>query len=152
MKNIELFDAYSSYIFNELYTNFPKCVNFNDIDEIVAKLDKNSSIEKLTKDLSLIEKNIMFSETMLWLTNNGFIDFVRSEPNTKRPTIPSEYKYFWCVSLSIKGLNLLTSPKPKSINKPKKLGEEVFEKIKQGSFIEAGKMITENMFEFLNNF
>ena len=86
---------------------------------------------------------------MLWLTNNGFIDFKTSYPDSKRPAYPLEYSNFMCVSLTLKGLNLLTSPKPKSINKSKKLGEEIAEKVKQGSLLEAGKMLTENMFDFI---
>ena len=149
MDNIKLFDVYSSYIFEKLYKNFPKCVNFEDIDKIVLTLEKkDKSIQSLTEEMELKEKNIIFSETMLWLTNNGFIDFKTSQPDSKRPVQPVPYSFFMCVSLTIKGLNLLNSPKPKSLNKTKKLGEEIYEKIKQGSFIEAGKILTDGMFEF----
>jgi len=148
MDNIKLFDLYSSFIFNELYKNFPKCIHFNDIDKIVLTLEKEEEIKNLTQHLDLKEKNIIFSETLLWLTNNGFIDFAKSYPDTKRPATAMPYQYFMCVTLTIKGLNLLNSPKPKALNKTKKLGEEIYEKIKQGSFLEAGKILTDGMFEF----
>ena len=151
MDNIKLFDLYSSYVFNELYKNFPKCVNFEDIDKIVLELEKdNKDIKKITENMELEAKNIIFSETMLWLTNNEFINFVTSYPDSKRPAQPIPYMYFMCVSLTLKGLNLLNSPKPKSLNKTKKLGEEIYEKIKQGSLIEAGKILTDGMLEFAN--
>ena len=149
MDNIKLFDLYSSFIFSELYKNFPKCINFEDIDKIVLSLEKdNKEIQRITENMELEERNIIFSETLLWLTNNGFIDFAKAYPDTKRPILAMPYQYFMCVSLTIKGLNLLNSPKPKSLNKTKKLGEEIYEKIKQGSFIEAGKILTDGMFEF----
>lgn len=149
MDNIKLFDLYSSFIFSEIYKSFPKCVIFEDINKIVLTLEKdNKEIEKITDKLELEEKNIIFSETLLWLTNNNFIDFTTAYPDTKRPAQPLPYMYFMCVSLTIKGLNLLNSPKPKSLNKTKKLGEEIYEKIKQGSLLEAGKILTEGMFEF----
>ena len=151
MDNIKLFDLYSSYIFNELYKNFPKCSNFEDIDGIVLNLEKeNKEIQKIVRNMELEEKNMIFTETLLWLTNNGFIDFVASHPDSKRPAQPMPYLYFMCVSLTIKGLNLLNSPKPKNLNKTKKLGEEIYEKIKQGSFVEAGKILTDGMIEFVN--
>jgi len=149
-ENIKLFDLYSSFIFNELYKNFPKCANFEDIDKIVLNLEKDGEIKKIAQNIELEEKNIIFAETMLWLTNNGFINFVTSYPDSKRPAQPMPYFYFMCVSLTVKGLNLLNSPKPKSLNKTKKLGEEIYEKIKQGSFVEAGKILTDGMIEFVN--
>ena len=149
MNNIKIFDLYSSFIFNELYKNFPKCISFTDIDKVILELEKDNSIQNLTQNLPLEEKKILFSETILWLTNNNFIDFVNSHPSTKRPAQPIAYSNFLCITLTIKGLNLLNSPKPTSLNKTKKLGEEIYEKIKQGSFLEAGKMVTDGMFEFI---
>jgi len=148
MDNIKLFDLYSSFIFNELYKNFPKCIHFNDIDKIVLTLEKEEEIKNLTQHLDLKEKNIIFSETLLWLNEEGFVKFKTSSPATTRPVEPIKYQFFMCVRLSLKGLNLLTSPKPKALNKTKKLGEEIYEKIKQGLFLEAGKILTDGMFEF----
>ena len=144
--NIKLFDTYSGYIFKRLYENFPKCVNFEDVGKEVQSIEEEYGV---LANLSLEEKVIIFSETMLWLTNNGFIDFTHSYPNSKRPAQPMAYSNFLCISLTLKGLNLLTSPKPKSLNKHKKLGEEIVEKVKQGSLTEAGKLLTEGMFEFV---
>ena len=151
MRNIELFDIYASYLFNKLYEMFPLCVTIESVDKEVALIDETFEEEfrKLNIQIEQEQKNIIFSETILWLTNNGFIDYKSSYPDTKRPAAPMPYQYFMCITLTIKGLNLLTSPKPKSINKHKKLGEEIVEKVKHGSLIEAGKMITENMFDFL---
>ena len=150
-KNIELFDIYCSYIFEKLYASFPKCVSIEDLDNELEKIDEDfeDEFKKLNINTSREDKNIIFSETLLWLTNNGFLDFTDSYPNTKRPSSPMPYHHFLCITLTIKGLNLLTSPKPKSINKHKKLGEEIAEKVKHGSLLEAGKMITENMFDFI---
>jgi len=151
MKNIELFDIYSSYLFNKLYQEFPLCVTIDNVDQEVEKIDEEFAEEfkKLNINLPTEEKNIIFTETILWLTNNGFLDYKTSYPDTKRPATPMPYHYFMCITLTLKGLNLLTSPKPKSISKHKKLGDESVEKVKHGSLVEAGKMLTENMFEFM---
>ncbi len=151
MKNIELFDIYASYLFNKLYQEFPKCATIDNVDKEIEAIDEEFAEEfkKLNIQLPAEEKNIIFSETILWLTNNGFIDYKTSYPDTKRPAAPMPYGYFLCITLTIKGLNLLTSPKPKSISKHRKLGDEIVEKVKHGSLVEAGKMLTENMFEFV---
>ncbi|BAF69562.1 hypothetical protein [Nitratiruptor sp. SB155-2] len=151
MKNIQLFDLYSSYIFQRLYEEFPKCISIEPVDKELAEIDEKFADEfkKLNINIDMFEKNLIFSETILWLTNNGFITFSSSYPDTKRPVEPMPYQHFLCISLTLKGLNLLTSPKPKSINKHKKLGEEIVEKVKHGSLVEAGKMLTENMFDFV---
>ena len=151
MKNIKLFDIYSSYLFEKLYNSFPKCITIDTVDDEIEKIDENfkDELKKLNLNISQEEKNIIFSETILWFTNNGFIDFTDSYPETKRPVESMSYQYFMCIILTIKGLNLLTSPKPKSISKHKRLGEEVTQMVKQGSLIEAGKLITENMFDFI---
>ncbi len=149
--NIKLFDIYCSYLFDKLYRSFPKCITINDLNKEIEQIDETYSEEfkKHNLNISQTEKNIIFSETMLWLESNKIVTYVDSYPKAKRPIEPMEFSYFMCISLTLKGLNLLTSPKPKSINKHKKLGEEIIEKVKGGSLVEAGRMITENMFDFI---
>ena len=140
MDNIKLFDLYSSYIFDKLYKSFPKCINFSPPEEIHQEQDITTLENK--------EKIIIFSETILWLEENDFIRIKSKIPNTQRPVEPIPFNAFICVRLSLKGLNLLTSPIPKSLNKRKKLGDEIVEHVKKGFFVEAGKLLTEAMFEF----
>ena len=140
MNNIKLFDTYASYIFEKLYKNFPLCVDFNPRVEV-----KNLNIDNEIDDE---EKAKIFSASMMWLERNGFISVKMTEPSNKNPIKPMIYSNIFCVELTIKGLNLLTSPAPKTLNKHKKLGEEIVEKVKQGAFLEAGREIIEAMFEF----
>lgn len=149
--NIQLFDIYASYLLNRLYEEFPVCVTIDSVDDEIASIDEKFSeeFEKLNIQIDQDQKNIVFSETVLWLTNNGFIDFTNAYPDNKRPSAPMQYHYFLCMTLTIKGVNLLTSPKPKSISKHKKLGDEIMEKVRHGALLEAGKMLTENMFDFV---
>jgi hypothetical protein len=139
-ENIKLFDGYSAYIFNQLYQNFPKCINFEPIKEIQNTHDNTEFSEE--------EKGVIFSETILWLEENELLKIKTKIPHSQRPVEPILFHQFLCVRLTIKGLNLLTSPKPKSIDKKQKLGEEIIQKVKQGLFVEAGKLVTEAMFEF----
>jgi len=149
--NIELFDIYASYMLNRLYEEFPVCVTVDNVDDEIAAIDEKfeEEFKKLNIRIDRTQKNIVFSETVLWLANNGFIDFTNSYPEDKRPSAPTPYSFFLCITLTIKGVNLLTGPKPKSINKHRKLGDEIMDKVRHGALIEAGKMLTENMFDFV---
>ncbi len=138
MDNIKLFDAYTAYVFQKIYENFPKCINFEPLKELKNIQD--------TTNFSEEEKGIIFCETMLWLEENGFLKIKNKIPPTDRPLEPMLYQGFYCVRLTIKGLNLLSLPKPKTFDK--KVGEEIISKVKQGLFTEAGKIITQSMFEF----
>lgn len=149
MDNIKLFDTYSSYIFEKLYKNFPICVDFKPKEEIKI-IDEEIIQHTMLIDLDEEQKAKIFGASIMWLERNGFIAVKLTEPNNKNPIHPIIYFNIFCVELTIKGLNLLTSPAPKTLNKTKKLGDEIVEKIKQGAFIEAGREIVEAMFEFAN--
>ncbi len=141
MDNIKAFDAYASYIFNKLYQNFPICANFEPKEEI-GDVD-------VSPQLGDVERIRLFSATLIWLEKNGFVRVTSTIPK-ERSTAVAEYYSFFCVELTIKGLNLLTSPTPKSINKAKRLGEEIVEKVKKGAYTEAGREIVEAMLDLIS--
>lgn len=141
MDNIKAFDTYASYIFDKLYKHFPICANFEPKEEI-------SEIE-VSPNLKEIERIKLFSATLVWLEKNGFISITSSIPKD-RTTAVVEYYSFFCVELTVKGLNLLTSPTPKAINKTKRLGEEIVEKVKKGAYTEAGREIVEAMLDLIS--
>ena len=130
-KNIEMFDIFASYIFEKTYKEFPKCINIEIQKELKILLDE------LDASLSFDEKSIIFTESVLWLSNNGFIRY--AHPNIKRPIQPVAIESFMCVELTLKGLNLLKSPIPQTLTQ-KTVGNEIIEKFKEGSISEAGKL------------
>jgi len=146
-ENIKLFDTYSSYIFEKLYKEFPICVDFKPLEEVKI-IDDEIIQNTILIDLDLAQKAKIFGASIMWLERNGFIAVKMTEPNNKNPIKPMIYSNIFCVELTIKGLNLLTSPAPKALNKHKKLGDEIVEKVKQGAFLEAGREIIEAMMEF----
>ena len=145
MKNIELFDAYTGHLLKRLYENFPRCIEVKPDDEIATI--RASSGGALIESFDDEESRIIFAETVLWLTRNGFIEYRDSEPSTRRPYEPMPYRVFYCVELTIDGLNLLTSPKPKAL-KGKRVGDAIVEHVKKGAFVEAGKIATQTMFAY----
>jgi len=148
MQNITFFDACCSYVFDKLYKNFPLCVDFKPEEDIEIIIEEIVKYPERVIELDDEKKKKIFSTTILWLERNGFVRVHSTEPSNKNPIIPLVYRNIFCVELTIKGLNLLTSPIPKSLNKRKKLGDEIVEKVKQGAFLEAGREIIEAMFEF----
>ncbi len=139
MENIKIFDAYAGYIFEKIYKNFPLCVDFAPYKEIEAvDAAPGEEIER---------KVLIFCATILWLERNGFIRIAMSEPTNRNAVVPLIYRNFMCVELTIEGLNLLTSPAPKTLDK-KSVGEEIVKKVKSGMFTEAGKIATKAMFEY----
>jgi|GEM_PF-2090538 len=120
-KSIETFDILTGYLFSQLYENFPIC------QEIKAK----SFLAKC--ELEFRDNELIFSETLFWLRDNGFIAFRSPKEKTISKldgTIP--YPIFSCVELTIKGLNALKKF-PNSINSNKSIGEEIIEAIKDGT-------------------
>ncbi len=131
MDNILLFDLFSGIVFEKLYKNFPKCVHIET--EKILKEFANELNE--FKNFDFNEQGIIFSETLYWLKNNNFIRF----KETHKRVEPLFVYDFFCVELTIKGLNLLKSPLPEIVNK-KSLGDEIVENFKKGFFKEAGKI------------
>jgi len=129
--NIEMFDIFSGYIFEKTYKEFPKCVELNTQKEV------QSILNELSGSMSFDEKMLIFTETVLWLTNNGFIRY--THPNVSRPALPRVIDSFLCVELTLNGLSILKSPIPQTLSK-KTVGTEIVEKFKEGSISEAGKL------------
>ena len=145
--NIKLFDSYAGFIFNKVYSNFPKCVEINVTSDIQSARESDNTLKIECENISDEEQNIIFTETIFWLTRNGFINYKTSEPDNRRPIEPMPYRMFYCVELTINGLNLLSSPTPKTF-KVNSVGDEVIDSVKKGMYSEAGKVVTRAMFEF----
>jgi len=142
-ENIKLFDTFAGYAFEKMYKAFPLCVEFQVEDDI----KKIASIKSADEQI-----NIIFSSTLIWLERNGFIHIHSSFPDNRNAIIPMVYQEFLCVELTLNGLNLLTSPVPKTLSK-KSVGDEIVTKVKSGMYTEAGKLATKAMFEYgLNKF
>ena len=137
-ENIKLFDTFAGFAFNKMYKAFPLCVEFKVNDDIkqIASI-KNASEQT----------NIIFSSTLIWLERNGFIRIHSSFPDNRDAVVPMVYQEFLCVELTLDGLNLLTSPTPKTLNK-NSVGEEIVTKVKSGMYTEAGRIATKAMFEY----
>jgi hypothetical protein len=137
-KNIKLFDMYSGYIFEKLYKKFPLCVDFvpdNELEQIYSSDDIDE------------DNMLVFCSTLTWLERNSFIHIASSSPQNRKATMPMIYHSFSCVELTLDGLNLLTSPTPKTLSK-KSVGDDIVEKVKSGMFGEAGRIATKAMFEY----
>ena len=145
--NVKIFDIFSGFIFDKLYSNFPKCIEIVVDEDVHKARAKDNSLKVICENFSQSEMNIIFSETMLWLTNNGFIRFKTSQPDRKRPAYPMEYTAFYWVELTINGLNLLKSPPPKTLSQTS-VGDEIVASVKNGAYSEAGKIVTSAIFEF----
>jgi hypothetical protein len=125
VKNIDMFDIFTGYIFKELYENFPVCFDVNTTD-VVEKI--NGEMAKYDTD----KKELIFSETMFWLQDSGFITF--KAPGEKVITMDSgvcAFPSFMCCVLTAKGLEVLKKV-PKAITKRKTIGEELSEAVKGG--------------------
>ena len=137
-KNIKLFDMFAGYAFEKMYKSFPLCVEFKPQEDIKTI--------KHTEDVSEYD-NIVFGSTLLWLERNDFIHIQSSFPDNRDPVTPLVYHEFFCVELTLKGLNLLSSPIPKTLDK-NSVGDELITKVKSGMYTEAGKLATKAMFDY----
>jgi len=135
--NIKLFDMFAGYAFEKMYKSFPLCVEFKPQEDIATITPKKEISE---------HDMIVFGSTLLWLEHNGFIHIQSSFPDNRNPVSPLVYHEFYCVELTLKGLNLLTSHIPKTLEK-KSVGDELITKVKSGMYTEAGKLATKAMFE-----
>ena len=105
LKNVELFEHYVAFIFDELYEMFPVCVTI-DTESLYYKFSKLEHIELLLESGEREESELKFilSSTLFWLKDNGLIRFnsesKQSNKNTK--------KRFSCVILTAKALSLLS--------------------------------------------
>lgn len=115
MKNVELFEHYVAFIFDELYEMFPVCINI-DTENMYYKFSKLDHINALleSKEREEVELKFILSSTLFWLRDNELIKFKseskQSHKNTK--------KIFSCVILTAKGLSLLNKKIPALDNKP----------------------------------
>jgi len=138
MQNIKLFDMYSGYIFEKLYKKFPLCVDFVPESEL-KNIHNSDNFDE--------ENALVLCSTLTWLERNKFIHIASSSPDNRNATMPMIYHSFSCVELTLNGLNLLTSPAPKTLSK-KSVGDDIVEKVKSGMFAEAGRIATKAMFEY----
>lgn len=134
LKNIELFEHYMAFIFDELYDMFPVCINI-DTENMFYKFSQLEHIKALleSKQRDEVELKFILSSTLFWLKDNGLLTF-KSESNQSQKNTK---KSFSCVVLTAKGLSLLNKKldviekKPSVIdNISKALSEGVYEKIK----------------------
>lgn len=112
LKNIEFFDVCVVHIANRLYEAFPRCIDVEVYDE----LQEEHFVHIDHKD----ERALIFTHTMWWLQENGFLLF--SEPSSRPNLSDQPESLFTCVRLTAHGLLILKSP-PQSIQKHENIGE-----------------------------
>lgn len=123
MKNIEMFDIFTGYIFKELYENFP-------IPLVMESEDMIRSIPKTALPVEADNGTLIFSETMFWLEDSGFIRF--QSPKKSTPIMNLEpYTYFHMVTLTAKGLEVMKRV-PKSLRRENSIGDDIVEAAKSG--------------------
>lgn len=134
LKNIELFEHYMAFIFDELYDMFPICISI-DTENMYYKFSQLEHIKVLLQSGERDEAELKFilSSTLFWLKDNALLSF-KSESNQSQKNTK---KSFTCVVLTAKGLSLLNKKldvlekKPSVIdNISKALKDGVYEKIK----------------------
>ena len=118
MKNIELFDLYTGYTLNLLYENFPVCID----------LDLPKEIKKITNQQHTDNELLVYSETLFWLKDSGYIKFEKPEKRSISLTGLHPFSYFTCTTLTTKGLSILKKI-PDSINSDKNIAQELKEAI-----------------------
>lgn len=139
-ENIEIFDLFSATLLKRLYDNFPQCVTIITEDELSIITDELKVYKINSK-----QEGTLYSETVYWLKNNGFIAF--SYP-TERPQTPTAISEFNCVELTLSGLSLLKSPTPATLNTKKSLGAELVDKFNNGLIREASKLTIDAIIHF----
>jgi len=118
--NIKTFDKFVGYIFAELYSAFPICIKIN-VSEFLEKIKCGGE-----------EEALIFSETMFWLRDAGFLSFRTPEDKEvfhMEGVIASPR--FGCVVLSAKGLEILKKT-PKTIEKSESIGDIIRNAVKDG--------------------
>jgi len=132
--NIKFFDSFTAIILDEIYKKFPLCIDLYT-DEVINNLSDKIDTKTQTEE----NLKVIFSETMSWLSVNDFISY--KYPTTNRPARTHKIEKFLCITLSLKGLNLLKSPIPETI-KDKTVGNELVALIKEGSIKKATEIVT----------
>jgi len=128
-ENIKKFDATVLYYADLLYSSFPKCIEINIYDE-VAK-DEFKDMYKNKEDTQ-----VLISETLLWLEENGFLKF--------------ETPQIGCIRLSAKGLVILKSPLT-SIDTKESLGSQVSTALKEKGAIKIAELGTDLAIKLATN-
>jgi len=118
MKNIELFDLYTGCTLNLLYENFPVCID----------LDLPKEIKKITNTKHTDKELLVFSETLFWLEDSGYIKFEKPEKRAISLAGLQPFPYFTCTTLTTKGLSILKKI-PDSIDNDKNIAQELKEAI-----------------------
>ena len=131
MNNIEAFDICTTYIFKELYSSFPVCMDLDIYNTLKDDFVKKINMEEEQKEL-------IFSETMYWLSETGFIRFMQPQ---KRHKTRQSHPLFLCAVLTEKGLSLLKS-KPQSVEDKTSVGEEIVKAFKDGIGSKAAELAT----------
>ncbi|RWB50731.1 hypothetical protein [Mesorhizobium sp.] len=119
-KNRDIANAWISYILGELYSEWPRRLDFNAMD-----------VGKATGTEARWEDETLFDDMIRWLQNNGYI-LVGQEGD--------DWSVYG-VELTEKGYLLLGS-KPESLSEP--LGDKMKEAAKVGA-AEAGKSVVSNL-------
>ena len=133
LKNIEFFDIFAGYIFKELYQSFP----------IPLIIETETMIRSIPKTLLSIETGnemLIFSETMFWLSDSGFI----SIESPGRPSLSMNlepFTYFHHVTLTAKGLEVMKRV-PKSLRRENSIGEDIIEAAKSGVKSKISDLVT----------
>jgi hypothetical protein len=124
--NQQLFDNYCALIFDKLYQGFPVCQNFN-----TAEFTYQHQISSPNK-ISDTTAQLVFSETMTWLNQNGLISW--TTPERVRPQNSFTHNYFNCVSLTTRGISILKHPASTELKlNDKVLGDKISELTSQGA-------------------
>ena len=141
MSNIALFDTAVLYVADKLYEAFPVCITMHTYDEI-HKIPWETGVDEERKAL-------IFSETLFWLEENGFLNFSGYEGRLKIKDESAEPSVaFSCVRLSVAGLNLLKAPPP-SIDGRESFGEKISKGLKEAVSKKASSMVAELGTEFM---
>ncbi|GHV59031.1 hypothetical protein FACS1894103_1600 [Campylobacterota bacterium] len=143
MTNIDKFDHFTGLIFAKLYKSFPVYQNINivgflesDYKAIIESSGGNFEVEKDRMD------SLVLSETLFWLRDSGFIDFVFPPKKSMagRDIVPSSE--FLGTTLTAKGLETLKRT-PKTVNGAKSLGEAFIGTAKELSLDSVKMLVSE---------
>lgn len=141
MSNIALFDTAVIYVADKLYEAFPVCINMKTYDEI-RKIPWGSHVDEE-------QKALIFSETLFWLEENGFLNFSGHKGRLQiKDSSPEASVAFSCVRLSVAGLNLLKAPPP-SLESKESFGEKISKGLKEAVSKQASSMMAELGTEFM---
>jgi len=135
MNNIKLFNCYAARIMAFLYESFPVKQHFH-ISDFVGKCE----LKAISEDL---DHEAIACNTLVFLKENGFVDYSGGD---------NMNCLFSQVTLTTKGLSVLSQPMPESITEKKTLGENLTEVAKETGTNAMTDVITTAMVSSLKMF